>query len=253
MLIACSEDSALQTERRYHAKAGNDRDASAYPESWVHSATRLGSRRGCFRRRSTFGSRRGCFRRRSTFGSGRGCFRRRSTFGSRRGCFCRRPTFGHGHPCRSGDEGGLGTLGQHWILRIRTHLETRHQEIAITDFADECGNSDVIGRIILIDLFQDPSSRNSTVTRPGAFDVWLPTLDGQGSTPTGNRAIVSYDVTEADGSGTGYLAQSGTVMVTSVSGTAISATFDVSIDGDKLHGSFVAPTCDPWTRSATVP
>lgn len=134
---------------------------------------------------------------------------------------------------------------------VFTHVETLHHAVAVSDFDDACGNTDIEGTSFYLDLFQNPSLADSTVTSPGTFPIWLPALNGE-PTPTDNRAVLTFIVNGPDG-GRSETAQSGTVTVTSVDDSHIAADFDVTFEDGSLAGSFDAPICSPWTRSGSVP
>lgn len=133
-------------------------------------------------------------------------------------------------------------------------LNTEHIAVAISEFSDDCGNQNIVGRGIVFDLFQNPSLPNSIVTEPGVFTVWFPSLaPSNDPIPTDNRVIVTYANNAADGSGTGFIAQSGNLTVTKVSSDSISGTFDVAFEDGHLTGSFSAPICEPWTHGSSIP
>lgn len=134
---------------------------------------------------------------------------------------------------------------------VHTRVITRHQEIAVTDFPDRCGNGDVMGKILYFDLFHNPSLANSTVTQPSTLAVWLPDLSGGKPVPTDDRVVVTYAETGPDG-GHGYVARSGSVVVTGISDREISATFDVTFEAGSLTGSLTATSCDQWSRGASI-
>jgi hypothetical protein len=135
---------------------------------------------------------------------------------------------------------------------VFTYLPTRHTAVAISDFADHCGNQSVIGRTLYVSLFENPKLPVSLVSRPGTFDVWLPSINGESDPGTGNRAVVTFaQVSEAGGSA--RLAESGKVIVERVSGEEIAGSFDVTFGSDRLTGSFRTPICETWTRSDAIP
>jgi hypothetical protein len=150
----------------------------------------------------------------------------------------------------------------------------RHQEVTLTDFRDDCGKSDLLGKVLYFDLFQDlvlskvtmqtdtriermTSASEAPVTRPGTFTVWLPALSGGDSPPSDSVAVVTY-VGAHD-----IVAHSGTVTVTAVTDQTIAATFDITfgqvnksgeqVQDAELTGSFVASGCRDWARSASIP
>jgi hypothetical protein len=134
---------------------------------------------------------------------------------------------------------------------VMTALETDHTAVAISGFADECGNTVVEGLSLYIDIFQNPSLPDSTVTEPGTFAAWLPPLNG-GDTPTDNRAVLTF-IDNGPTGGSASVAQSGELTITSVSEAGISGTFDVTFENGELTGTFDAPACSPWTRSGSAP
>lgn len=134
---------------------------------------------------------------------------------------------------------------------VHTMLSTQFTLVTITDFADFCGNENVMGTMLYISLFENPTVAVSVVTAPGTFDVWAPSLDGQG-VPTGKAAVVNFS-TNSDQGGQIATAASGTVTITQVSSTRIVGTFDATILGDHLTGTFDAPSCQVWNRSSSIP
>jgi len=135
---------------------------------------------------------------------------------------------------------------------VGTAVASRHYEVVITDFADTCGNGDVIGQILYFDLFQNPSLEDSTVTEPGTYRVWAPALDGSAGIPTDNVVVGTYGVVGDDG-GRAWVAQSGVVDVLEVSDGVLSATFDLVFSEGALSGSFTSAGCDEWGRGANIP
>jgi hypothetical protein len=135
---------------------------------------------------------------------------------------------------------------------VHTTVKTRHQLVVVTDFADHCGNGEVVGGVLYFDLFQNASLEDSRVTRPGTFSVWAPKINGE-PTPTDNRVAVSFFETAQDGSGGGFRALTGTVTVTEVTDTVVSATFDLAFESSALKGSFTAPICAQWARDSSIP
>jgi hypothetical protein len=59
--------------------------------------------------------------------------------------------------------------------------------------------------------------------------------------------------TPTDTGGRHDLASAGSVEVTEVTSAGIAGTFDVTVMGERLTGSFDAPTCEPWARSGNIP
>jgi hypothetical protein len=135
---------------------------------------------------------------------------------------------------------------------VHTTVKTRHHLAVITDFADHCGNGDVVGGVLYFDFFQNASLADSHVTQPGTFSLWAPKINGE-PTPTDNRVAVSYSETLQDGSGGGFRALTGTVTVTEVTDAVLSATFDVAFESTTLTGSFKAPICNEWARDSSIP
>jgi len=131
-----------------------------------------------------------------------------------------------------------------------TAIDSPHHQVALTDFADSCGNSDVQGQILYIDLFQNPSAEQASVSEPAVFEVWVPNHDA--ALPTSNVAVATYSVNTPDG-GQLWLAQSGNIKVTDVSAEQLSASVELTFDQGALAGSFSAPGCSDWLRSASVP
>src|SRR5262245_5407602 len=101
------------------------------------------------------------------------------------------------------------------FIYVFTEVDTTFTAVAISDFQDECGNTNVIGNSLYFSLFQDPTQSNSVVTEPGTFAVWLPDLNGQGPVPTGNQVVLSFFHNTEEG-GSGQTAASGSVTITRV-------------------------------------
>ncbi len=135
---------------------------------------------------------------------------------------------------------------------VRTIVDTDHTAVFASDSIEECGSTDVQGRALHIELFENPSVPNSQVTGPGDFQAWLPSLSGGEALPTGNRAVIVLVAHTLKG-GMVQVAQSGSVTVTDVTAERLSGAFDVHFEDGQLAGSFEAPKCDSWTRSGSVP
>jgi hypothetical protein len=136
---------------------------------------------------------------------------------------------------------------------VFTRLNTTHTDVGISDFAGYCGTDPWVGTTLYLSLFQNALLPDSQVTGPGAFDVWLPDLNGRTSPGTGNRVVAQVIHNLPDGSGTGQLARSGRVWIDAVSSTGLRGRFDLMIGDDHVTGSFDAPTCSPWPRGADIP
>jgi hypothetical protein len=106
--------------------------------------------------------------------------------------------------------------------------------VVITNFAGAC------------DLLQSPTHRQANATdlmlMVGAVAPSVPA----GTYPIGSLAIAQYGADSATcTSTTSERAQSGSIVLTSVTSTEIQGTFDVTMtNGDHLTGSFDAPVCD---------
>src|SRR5262249_36643185 len=135
---------------------------------------------------------------------------------------------------------------------VFTHLATTFTAVELSEGPGVCGDGALSGRLLYMSLFQNATLDRSVVTVPGRFDVWLPDLNGATSPGTGN-AVVFQIGTPTDTGGRYDLATSGSVAVTKVTGAGIAGTFDVTVLGERLTGSFDAPTCAPWTRSGNIP
>lgn len=95
-------------------------------------------------------------------------------------------------------------------------------------------------------------SADATVSQPGTFGVWLPTINADPSAiPSEPFAVVTYF---DPSNGRGSVAQSGTVAVTQLSSERISGNFDVIFNSGALSGTFdSAVLCDPWTDFSAIP
>ena len=145
---------------------------------------------------------------------------------------------------------------------VFTGVASRHQEIAMTNFDDKCGNGRVFGRILYLDLFEDPTSGIGAVTRPGQFEVWGPPVGapGQASEIPTKPIVVATFAEESEAGGRVMIAASGMVTVSKVSSDELAGTFDLvfenqltEADNNQLTGTFRARHCDKWARNAGVP
>ena len=141
------------------------------------------------------------------------------------------------------------TFGFEFVFTV---LPTTYTAVAISDFADECGNENIVGHSLYFSLFENPTLSNSVVTKSGRFAVWLPDLNGQGTVGTDNQVVALY-ISNTEEGGSGQLAQSGSVTIRHVSTDAISGSFELTFGDDHLTGTFDAPSCQPWTRSGNIP
>jgi hypothetical protein len=134
---------------------------------------------------------------------------------------------------------------------VHNVIESRHREIMLADFPATCGDERTLGMILYLDLFEDASLPDSSVTRPGTFEIWAPALRG-GPIPTDARAVAELVVSHDDG-GFVDIAVAGSVRVTRVSRRGIAGDFALSFETGSLEGSFVAPHCETWHWGASIP
>ena len=104
----------------------------------------------------------------------------------------------------------------------------------ITNFAGAC------------DLLQSPTHRQANATDLLLMVAAVAPSVPAGTYPIGSMAIAQYGADSATcTSTTSERAQTGSIVLTSVTSTEIQGTFDVTMtDGDHLTGSFDAPVCD---------
>jgi hypothetical protein len=135
---------------------------------------------------------------------------------------------------------------------VGTSVTSSHTEVAITDADSACDTSAVVGKTLLFDFFHDATQPDSRVTARGHYSVWLPALSRGEPLPEDDRVVVTFVQTGPEG-GMGFLAESGSVVVTDVSDDALSAELDLSFADGTMHGTFTAGTCAVWGRSASIP
>jgi hypothetical protein len=149
-------------------------------------------------------------------------------------------------------QSSLGGLAGTYAF-VRTLLPTKHTAVQIASVPLTCDSQGWPDATVLaFDLFDNPTLSNSVVREPGTFNTWIPTINADEPTPTDRRSIVAFGAKGSNGTKLS-LAQSGSVTVTSLNGSRIAGTLDVTFEEGRLTGSFDAEICDSWARSNSIP
>lgn len=135
-----------------------------------------------------------------------------------------------------------------------TAIRATHYQVAISDHHQACGAPVSNGQILQLDFFQDPSSTDARVTQPGVFQAWslLELRNTEPPGPTDNRVVATW-LSHTEFGGQGRVALEGSVSVTEVLPERLSGEFELRFTDGTLKGSFVAPFCENWLLSSSIP